>query len=141
MSNMLFMFLALNILFSSQKYGKTFTCASFRGESRNFSGEGGAYTLSEKRGVFVQKFTRRVKISTRRVEISKRRVDFPASPGRCRGHVERVASHASCEEAGSRTLRLSRKHRRRKGGGYRRGDPAAVILLLEFIKKEAVQLL
>ena len=48
----------------------------------------------------MKKSTRRVKISTRRVENSARRVDFPASPGRCRGHVERAASQASCEEAG-----------------------------------------
>ena len=60
----------------------------FYGESRDFSGEGLLF------------FTRRVKKSTRRVENSARRVDFPASPGRCRGHVERAASQASCEEAG-----------------------------------------
>ena len=67
----------------------------FYGESRDFSGEGLFFFTR-----CVKKSTRRVKISTRRVENSARRVDFPASPGRCRGHVERAASQASCEEAG-----------------------------------------
>lgn len=78
-SNMLFMFYALNVLFSSQKYGKTFTCASFWWIKSGFFGWGAAFFYSV------------CKKSTRRVENSARRVDFPASQGRCRGHVKRAA--------------------------------------------------
>ena len=92
---MVFSIYTLNVLFSSQKYGKTFTCASFLWGKSGFFGWGAAFFHSA-----CKKSTRRVKISTRRVENSARRVDFPASPGRCRGHVERAASQASCEEAG-----------------------------------------
>ena len=42
-SNMLFMFYTLNVLFSSQKYGKTFICASFLWGKTRFFGWGAAF--------------------------------------------------------------------------------------------------